>query len=102
MKKLPHGHPSINIKDSELEEGIPFLRKLINILEDLRRTIVEVVNFNSVTYYSQNGAPTTTQVLAGQMAVWKDADAGSSTPTHYLVYNDGGTILTFASEETVP
>ena len=36
-----------------------------------------------------------------ETAIWKDTDAGGGASTHYLVYNDNGSIITFASEETV-
>ena len=85
-----------NIADTE-----NFLVSLISRLDRIFKEIAGIVNRQMVKYYNQNGTPTTTQVPDGQMAIWKDADAGGGNSTHYLVYNDNGTIRTFASEETV-
>ena len=78
------------------------VKVLVNLLTSLRDYIASVVDYNAVLYLSQNGTPSTSAVLDGQMLVWKDADATMGNPTHFLVYNDGGTIVTFASVETVP
>lgn len=73
------------------------LRDLLLLLDTFQQLVARVVNYNEVTYVSQNDPPTP---LDGRLMVWKDADAGVGNPTHYLVYNDGGTVVTFGSEET--
>jgi hypothetical protein len=98
-KVLTGGFPNLDVKRDDPEAA---MTELVRNLERMRNRFIEVVSFNRILYYSQNGAPSTTNVEAGQTAVWKDADAGSGTPTHYLVYNDSGTIITFASDNLVP
>lgn len=92
MRLVSDGVPAVTLED-------PLLRRII---ERVRNILVEVINFNSVQEFDQNSVPTTTELVAGRMAIWKDADASSSNSTHFLVYNFGGTIVTFASVETVP
>lgn len=92
MGHLKDGYPPITLED-------PNLRRII---ERLRNVLVEAINIHAIDEFDQNGVPTTTQLIAGRTAVWKDADATSTNPTHYLVHNMGGTIITFASEEVVP
>lgn len=85
-----------------IDAGKSFMLALISRLDSILKEVAVVTNRQMVKYYSQNGTPTTTQLPDGQTAIWKDADAGSAASTHYLVYNDAGTIITFASEEVVP
>ncbi len=92
MRLVSDGVPAVTLED-------PLLRRII---ERVRNVLTEAINFNSVQEFDQNGTPTTTQLVAGRMAIWKDADASSTNPTHFLVYNMGGTIVTFASVEVVP
>lgn len=77
-----------------------FTRSLINKLNKLTTELIKVINKQSIKYFAQDSAPTTSQLSDGRMALWKDTDAGGGSPTHYLVMNDAGTIITFASEET--
>lgn len=72
---------------------------LTRVVERLRQVVVDVVNFNSVTEYNQAAQPT---IPSGEFAIWKDSDATTGQPTHYLMYNMGGTTVTFASKELVP
>tara|TARA_Y100000310_G_scaffold106935_3_gene105378 strand:+ start:382 stop:690 length:309 start_codon:yes stop_codon:yes gene_type:complete len=102
MRTLGTKFPQIHLTTQETEDPALLVKSLLNILASLRNYIASVVDFNAFLYFDQNGTPTTTQVEAGQAAVWKDADAASGNSTHYLVYNDGGTVVTFASVETVP
>ena len=75
------------------------LRSLTRSISSSHNRLVEVVNFNAITEYDQNSQPT---IAEGKLAIWKDADATTGNPTHYLMYNQDGTTVTFASEETVP
>ena len=86
---------------SDIDDTENFLLTLVARLDTIIKEISKVVNRQMLKYYNQNGTPTTTQVPDGQTAIWKDADAGGGASTHYLVYNDNGSIITFASEETV-
>lgn len=89
------GTSLIGVDDATAQSLTPLLR----VIESLRNAIVDVVNFNSVEVFDQNGQPT---VTSGRIALWKDADATSGNSTHYIVANVAGTTVTFASEETVP
>lgn len=85
------------------EDGVPDnmktgVRDLAFELESKYVALARSVNKNSISFVSQNDAPTP---AAGKMMVWKDADATAGQPTHYLVYNDGTSVVTFASQETV-
>ncbi|MAH50916.1 hypothetical protein CMI37_34185 [Candidatus Pacearchaeota archaeon] len=98
-KVLTGGFPNLDVRRRDVMAA---LNEFARNVERLRNRIAEVVSFNRVLYYSQNGEPSTTDVEDGQIAVWKDADAASTNPTHYIVYNDGGTIVTWASDNLVP
>jgi hypothetical protein len=76
-------------------------RDLVRALEKMHRELVRVMNLNrtAITFISQNAQPTP---LAGEVWLWEDADATSGNPTHYLVANDGVSVVTFASAELVP
>lgn len=102
MKKLGTQFPQIHLTTEDTKDPVILVKSLLNLLVSLRNYIAGVVDFNSFEYFTQNAAPTTAQLTAGRAAVWKDADATSGNSTHFLVYNDGGTIVTFASVETVP
>jgi hypothetical protein len=99
-KVLSEGAPQIGSPLQRVDDEVAqaFLA-LFRVIETLRNDIVEVVNFNSIEVFDQNGIPT---VESGRIALWKDADASSSNPTHYIVANVAGTTVTFASEEVVP
>lgn len=101
MKQLATQSPFLGLDTSRLsdQEAKVLLESLFEQLRRLRRDIVEVVNFNAVTVVSQDGQPSPS---SGEMTLWKDTDATSGQPTHYLVMNDGSSTVTFASEETVP
>ena len=100
MKKLSDETSSIIIKENNwesLKEAFLDVRGLLVQLDEMLDDITEVVNFNSWPYVSQDTAPTPE---VGQAMVWKDSNATSGNSTHFLVYNDDGTIVTFASVET--
>ena len=100
MKKLSDETSGIIIKENNwesLKEAFLGVRGLLVQLDEMLDDITEVVNFNSWPYVSQATAPTPE---VDQAMIWKDSNATSGNPTHFLVYNDGGTIVTFASVET--
>ena len=86
------------IKDNALKS---VFRNLTRELEKFHTEVTKVVNVNktAITFVSQNDAPSPGE---GEIYLWKDADATSGNPTHYLIANDGTSTVTFASEETVP
>jgi len=98
-KVLTGGFPNLDVRRTDPEAA---MSELVRNLERMRNRFIEVVSFNRVLYFSQNGTPTAAQVAVGQTAVWKDANATSSNPSHYVVYNDAGTMITFASDNVVP
>lgn len=96
--RLPWNPDSV---ESEKKEDMTyFLKMLIRKLMDMYGDIATEVNNNYIDYVSQNGQPTPAN---GKAMIWKDADATTGNPTHYLVFTtlDGDTV-TFASEELVP
>jgi len=74
---------------------------LLRELFRLRVLISNAINTNEtfITYVSQNNQPT---VPAGEIWLWKDADATTGQPTHYLVANSGAATVTFKSDQVVP
>ena len=98
-KKLSAEYPRFGFQPGQIPDDMrePFTL-LVRLLETMLKEVSSAVNFNSVKYVSQNGRPTP---LGGELYVWKDADATSTNPTHYLVFNDGADVVTFASEEVV-
>ncbi len=99
MKKLGETFPPLDLKEITTNTFKSFTRNLVDVLEGLRLHIVDVVNFNSIDYISQAAKPTPS---VGAMTIWKDSDATTGNPTHFIVYNDAGTVVTFASVELVP
>lgn len=98
---LPWNRTAVASKDGE-ERATYFQSFMLGITDALRK-VSAAVNKNREdfdaypTFVSQNDQPTPD---AGQLLVWKDADAGPGSPTHYIVYHDGADVVTFASEET--
>lgn len=100
MKTLPAGIPKLLIDLKEIPKPIEeAFRSIIRQVSTASRLQSDVINFNSLKEYDQAAQPT---IDSGELAIWKDSDAASSQPTHYLMYNQDGTTVTFASEETVP
>lgn len=88
------------ISDDALRKYIKMLIvSLQKMYSDLANAINYNENFSKPRYYSQPSMPIPSE---GELLVWKDSDASSGYSSHYLVYNDGGTIITFASEQKVP
>ena len=100
MKLLPTNAPRLVIDlrgvSQEVERA---LRTLMRVSDKIIHLQADVVNFNAIVEYDQAAQPT---ITSGKFAIWKDSDATSGNPTHYLMYNQDGTTVTFASEETVP
>lgn len=99
-KELSTDFPSVGLQLSGVPR--PLARLFEGVLRIVRRekvSVAEVVNFNSVQKVSQDAQPTPAE---DRMVVWEDTDATSTNPTHYIVVNFGGTVVTFASEEVVP
>lgn len=69
------------------------------ILDHMKQHIYGVINNQEIAYISQNDQPTPGE---GRWNIWKDADATSGNPSHYIVYNDGGTVVVWASTTLVP
>lgn len=81
------------ISDENTREAI---RSLSRVLELMHKEFGRAINFNEITYLSQNNAPVP---LEGQVILWKDANAGVGTPQAYLITTGGGATYTFASVE---
>jgi len=80
------------------EELADYLKLLIRELRSMYEEIANVVNLNEKPeYVAQDAQPTPEK---GKLIIWKDTDAGAGNPTHYLVYNDDGTIRTWGSDQT--
>ena len=101
MKTFPHRFPATDVPLREIEDGavVRSLGRVLRVVEQLRDRVADVLNFNTVQYISQNAQPTPE---VGQIMVWKDADAASGQPSHYLLYNDTGTIAKWTSSSLVP
>lgn len=80
-----------------------YVRKLITWLIRTYESIARAVNHNEVhitpTAVQQTTRPTPG---VGELVVWKNTAATTGQSTHYLVVNEGGTVVTFASVEKVP
>ena len=101
MSKTVGVYPPVVVNLEQVREPgvkVPF-QQICNVIQALRDHFREVINFNRVGYVSQAAQPTP---IDGAFTVWKDSDATTGNSTHFLVYNDAGTVITFASEETVP
>jgi len=101
MKTLSYTFPDIRLDKNQIPDEQLFnaLDNFVRSIETLRKTLVEAINFNSISFVSQASQPTP---AAGEWILWKDSDAGSGQPTHYIVASDGTDTVTFASEELVP
>lgn len=100
--KLSINFPVFSLKKHKFESLEALYEQIKDLVRDIstfQEKTTEVVNHNEVSFVTQNDQPT---VASGKMVVWKDADATSTNPTHYIVYNDGTDTVTFASEELVP
>lgn len=82
---------------------LDYMRKLVTWLMDTYEAIARTVNYNEshvvMPSVKQTAKPTPNP---GEIVLWNDTDAPSGSSTHYLVVNDGGTVITFASVEKAP
>ena len=102
MRQLEVSFPPMGIGstgDIEDERVRQTILDIVDLIDRLHKYHIEVVNFNSVDEVTQASQPTPEE---GRMYVWNDSNAASGQPTHYLVYNMGGTVVTFASQEVAP
>ncbi len=101
MPHLNRGFPVLVQNLEGLDENTRrVFQSLIQQLETLRGTVVDAVNFQEITFVSQPAQPTP---QPGRTVVWKDSDATTGQPTHYIVYTDPNSVtVTFRSVETVP
>jgi hypothetical protein len=91
--RLPFDSEAIRSRNPE--RLLEYIRKLVVALQDSYVQIANAVNLYP-EYLEQATQPTPAE---GQLMVWKNTGATTGQATHKVVYNDGGTILTFNSEE---
>lgn len=102
MKALQANYPSLTLQKAlipeEYDAGKLYdaLATLITQLRRMQGNIAQIVTFNQVKESSGASQPTPAE---GGMYVWEDTGATTGQPTHYLVYNLSGTVVTFASVE---
>lgn len=98
-KQIPWGRE--DVLSGEPRRLLDYFKKLIRCLNESYEALALAVNYNEghVTprIIEQNAKPTPEK---GELVLWKDADASAGQPTHYLVINENGTIITFSSKET--
>jgi len=98
-KQVPWGRE--DILSGKPKRLLDYVKKLIRYLNESYEALAQAVNYNAEHHtprqVAQDSRPTPED---GELIVWQDTDAGSGSPTHYLVVNHGGTIVTFAAEET--
>lgn len=98
-KQVPWGRQEI--LDGKPERLLDYFKKLIRYLRESYETLARAINYNSdhitPSVVAQDSKPTPN---TGEMVLWQDTDAAAGDPSHYLVINHGGTVVTFASEET--
>lgn len=98
-KQVPWGRE--DILSDEPKRLLNYFKKLIRYLNESYEALAEAVNYNddhiTPRIIEQDGKPTPDKA---ELVLWKDTDAPAGSPTHYLVMNHNGAIITFASEET--
>jgi hypothetical protein len=94
---IPWNSEALN-KLTRNQEVIGYFKNLVLELRRMYTDIARAVNQNvNLQYIAQDAQPTPE---TGQLLIWKDTDAGAGNPTHYLTYNDGGTIILWGSDNT--
>lgn len=100
-KEIPPGEAEVK-SESGYRLWVYF-KKLFSYLDDVYDDISNAVNYNDDHHtpkiVAQTSQPTPNK---GELVLWQNTGATSGDPTHYIVWNHSGTILTFASQETVP
>ena len=105
MKSLQANYPSLTFQKAlipdeyDSDKIYAAIQNLVTQLRRLQGNVASIVTFNEVKESTGTSIPT---VRSGEMYIWNDTSATSGQPTHYLVYNLGGTTVTFASVEVVP
>jgi len=96
-KNIPYQEEKVLSEDhKQLGE---YLKLMVRIHREMYEEISTTANLNEKPeYVAQDDQPTPEK---GKLIIWKDTDAGAGNPTHYLVYNDGGTVRTWGSDQVV-
>lgn len=99
-KQVPWGREQI--LSDEPDRLLDYFKKLIRFLNEAYEALAQTINYNAdhigPRIIEQGAQPTPDK---GELVLWKDTDAAAGAPTHYLVMNNSGTVVTFSSEETV-
>jgi hypothetical protein len=91
---IPWNSEALN-KLTRNPDAIGYFKNLVLSLRKMYGDIARAVNQNeNIQYVAQDAQPTPS---LGQAMVWKDTDAGAGNSTHYLCFNDGGTIVLWGS-----
>ena len=98
-RKLQYSFPSFLLKREQYPDEQTFrgIEAFGRGVQKMYKQIVSVVNHNRIEFVSQDAKPTPEK---GRIYLWEDTDATAGNPTHYIVANFEGTVITFASEET--
>ena len=98
-KQVPWGRE--DVLSDEPKRLLDYFKKLVRYLNEAYETLARAINYNADHHMpqiiEQDAQPTPEK---GELVLWKDTDAAAGSPTYYLVANNGGTVVTFASEET--
>lgn len=100
-RQIPPGEQ--DVKSGKPRRLWDYFKKLISYLTDSYEDIANAINYNDDHHtpriFAQANQPTPNK---GEIVLWQDTDAASGSPTHYIVWNHDGTVVTFASQETAP
>lgn len=97
--KAPVSSPARHTNLSKIDKDIrTALINILRIIDDLQVINGRAINFNEISYISQNAPPTPEE---GQIIFWRDSDATGGNPKAYLITMQGGDIFTFRSVEVV-
>lgn len=97
QKKIPVNREKLMTEDKETFYN--YMKNVFNRINDMFGGLVDDAQFNPPVF-KQDSMPTPDK---RELVVWKDTDATSGDATYYLVFKTpDGTVISFASEETVP
>ena len=105
MKQIDANYPSLNFQKALIPEQydanklFDSISNLVTQIKRMQQVVAIALTFNAAKEHSGTTAPTPEQ---GEMYIWEDTGATTGQPTHYIVYNFGGTVVTFASVEVAP
>jgi hypothetical protein len=98
-KEVPRGKQ--DVLSGKPQRLWDYFKKLIRYLTESYEDLANAINYNADHHkprtVAQDNKPTPEK---NEILLWQDTDASSGNPTHYIVWNHDGTVLTFASEET--